>query len=45
MQKLGEPLTDKELVEMMKEADIDQNNKIDYEGEYGQYIITTTSMH
>ena len=32
MKNLGEPLTDKELQDMMKEADIDRNNKIDYEG-------------
>ncbi|KAL8619257.1 hypothetical protein ACOMHN_056901 [Nucella lapillus] len=31
MKNLGEPLTDKELQDMMKEADIDRNNKIDYE--------------
>ena len=33
MKNLGEPLTDKELQDMMKEADVDKNNKIDYEGE------------
>ncbi|XP_076437535.1 neo-calmodulin-like isoform X3 [Babylonia areolata] len=31
MKNLGEPLTDKELHDMMKEADVDRNNKIDYE--------------
>ena len=33
MKNLGEPLTDKELQDMMKEADVDKNNKIDYEGQ------------
>ncbi|XP_048729308.1 calmodulin-A-like isoform X2 [Ostrea edulis] len=31
MQNLGEKLTDKELADMMKEADTDKDGKIDYE--------------
>ncbi|WAR16988.1 CALM-like protein [Mya arenaria] len=32
MKKLGEALTDKELDDMMKEADVDEDGKINYEG-------------
>lgn len=32
MKNLGEPLTDKELTDMMKEADMDKDGKINYEG-------------
>ncbi|XP_025090778.1 neo-calmodulin-like isoform X3 [Pomacea canaliculata] len=31
MKNLGEPLTDKELTDMMKEADMDKDGKINYE--------------
>ncbi|GFO13900.1 calmodulin [Plakobranchus ocellatus] len=33
MKNLGEPLTDRELTDMMKEADMDKDGKINYEGE------------
>jgi len=32
MKKLGDCLTDKELDDMMKQADINGDGKIDYEG-------------
>ena len=32
MKNLGEPLSDKELTDMMKEADLDKDGKICYEG-------------
>lgn len=32
MKKLGECLTDKELEDMMKQADVDGDGKINYEG-------------
>lgn len=34
MQNLGEKLTDKELQDMMREADVDGDGKINYEGEW-----------
>lgn len=33
MKKLGECLSDRELEDMMKQADIDGDGKINYEGE------------
>ncbi|XP_070208674.1 calmodulin-beta-like isoform X2 [Littorina saxatilis] len=39
MKNLGEPLTDKELTDMMKQADVDGNNKIDYEEFIKVWII------
>jgi calmodulin len=40
MQNLGEKLTDKELQDMMREADVDGDGKINYEGEFsvGQLV-------
>ena len=32
MKNLGEPLSDRELTDMMKEADMDKDGKINYEG-------------
>jgi calmodulin len=39
MKKLGECLTDKELEDMMKQADVDGDGKINYEGEEVYVLI------
>lgn len=40
MTKLGEALTDKELAEMMRDADINKDGKIDYDGK----ILFTSAL-
>ena len=42
MKKLGESLSDKELEDMMKQADIDGDGKINYEGT--QRMLYSTSI-
>ena len=38
MANLGEHLTDEELEEMIKEADMDGDGKINYEGTYIKFL-------
>ena len=39
MTNLGEKLTDQEVDEMMKDADIDGDGQLNYEGEPGKFIV------
>ena len=43
MKKLGESLSDKELEDMMKQADIDGDGKINYEGTQRTLHFTSIS--
>ena len=45
MMNLGEKLTDEELDEMMREADLNGDGQIDYEGKINQFKSNVFSIH